>query len=84
MECGCQPVAFISSGRVAPLGRFSSSKTFDVLLALRELPVSRAGFGLLEAFLSRGLVWRVTSESLYGQKSKALMVQGVMDARNEG
>ena len=35
----------------------------DVLLASRELPVSRAGFGLPEAFLCRGLVWRVSSES---------------------
>src|SRR5271169_1193405 len=37
-ECGCQPVAFISSFVVTPLGRFSSSRTFSVLLPWRTAP----------------------------------------------
>ena len=34
-ECGCQPVAFISSFVVAPPGRFSRSSTASVLLPWR-------------------------------------------------
>jgi hypothetical protein len=34
-ECGCQPVAFISSLAVAPPGRFSRSRTLAVLLPSR-------------------------------------------------
>jgi hypothetical protein len=34
-ECGCQPVAFISSFAVAPPGRFSKSRTLAVLLPSR-------------------------------------------------
>src|SRR5450759_2327810 len=34
-ECACQPVAFIRFCRVAPLGRFSSSRTCSVLLPWR-------------------------------------------------
>src|SRR5260370_32841415 len=41
-ECGCQPVAFISSFRVAPPACFSSSRTFSVLLPSRA-PVAFLG-----------------------------------------
>src|SRR5689334_13610153 len=34
-DCGCQPVAFISSFALAPPGRFSKSRTLAVLLPSR-------------------------------------------------
>ena len=48
-ECGCQPVAFISSLAVAPSGRFSRSRILAALLPSRA-PV--AFFALLGAFLA--------------------------------
>src|SRR5580704_10937966 len=46
-ECGCQPVAFISSLAVTPPGRFRRSSTFAVLLPSRA---EVAFFWLLGAF----------------------------------
>jgi hypothetical protein len=48
-ECGCQPVAFISSLAVTPPGRFSRSTTLAVLLPSRAPVVF---FWLLGAFLA--------------------------------
>src|SRR5258707_15459153 len=42
IECGCQPVALISSLRVAPPGRFSSARIFSVLVPPRAGAVARA------------------------------------------
>src|SRR5262245_58872558 len=50
-ECGCQPVAFISSLPVAPSGRFSSSRTLAVLLPSRTPP---AALACLAVFLALG------------------------------
>src|SRR5215471_20452274 len=47
MECGCHPVAFISSLAVAPPGRFSKSRTIAVLLFFRA---HLAGFSPLAFF----------------------------------
>src|SRR5260370_29944128 len=44
--CGCQPVAFTISGRVAPLARFISAITSAFLLV-------RSAFGLAAGFLAR-------------------------------
>jgi hypothetical protein len=44
--CGCQPVAFMISGSVAPLARFIIAMTSAFLLA-------RSAFGLVAAFLER-------------------------------
>jgi hypothetical protein len=53
-ECGCQPVAFINSLAVTPLGRFSRSRTLAVLLPSRGwvafFSPSGALFGLLAFF----------------------------------
>src|SRR5690349_11467415 len=49
--CACQPVAFISSASVAPLGRFSRSSTSAVLLPLRA-SVDLAFFAPLGAFFA--------------------------------
>jgi hypothetical protein len=43
--CGCQPVAFMISGRVAPLARFIIAMTSAFLLA-------RSAFGFAAAFLA--------------------------------
>src|SRR5580704_2549033 len=53
-ECGCQPVAFISSLAVTPPGRFSSSKMRSVLLPSRgpELSLDFAPFLAWGAFLA--------------------------------
>jgi hypothetical protein len=49
-ECGCQPVAFINSLTVAPLGRFNRSRILAVLLPARTLAfVARLGAFLVEA-----------------------------------
>src|SRR5438552_216748 len=48
-ECGCHPVAFISSLAVAPPGRFSRSRTLAALLPSRAEP---AFFSPLGAFLA--------------------------------
>src|SRR5947207_3054529 len=50
-ECGCQPVAFISSLSVAPSGRFSSSSTLAVLLPSRLVAGFSAFWRPLGAFL---------------------------------
>ena len=39
-ECACHPVAFISSPKLTPLGRFSRSKILAVLLPFRA-PLAR-------------------------------------------
>src|SRR5260370_35530414 len=44
--CGCQPVAFMISGSVAPFARFIMAITSAFLLA-------RSAFGLAAAFLAR-------------------------------
>jgi len=48
-ECACQPVVFISSFRVAPLGRLSRSRTLAVLLPSRT-PSALAGWAVLGAW----------------------------------
>src|ERR1700736_240667 len=45
-ECGCQPVAFKSSLSVAPLGLFSSSRTFSVLVPWRAPDSFLAGLAV--------------------------------------
>src|SRR5579871_2587076 len=67
IECGCQPVAFISSLAVAPPGRFSSSRTLAALLPSRAEPVLFspvralgaffAGLGFLPDFVFLGATW---------------------------
>src|SRR6266851_2288199 len=47
MECGCQEVAFSSSCKVAPLGRFTRSRILAVLLPGRALPAFRRGWAPL-------------------------------------
>lgn len=42
--CGCQSVAFMSSARVAPLGRWIRAKILAVLLSARGAAALRAGF----------------------------------------
>jgi DNA methylase len=52
-ECGCQPVAFISSLSVAPSGLFSSARTFAALLPSPAPSPALGGFapfGFLGAF----------------------------------
>ena len=44
MECGCQEVAFSSSCKVAPPGRFTRSRILAVLLPGRALPAFRHGW----------------------------------------
>src|SRR5579863_7701853 len=51
-ECGCQPVAFISSSDVAPPGRFSSSRIAAALLPARAESPFSSRFGPLGAFLA--------------------------------
>ena len=48
-ECGCQPVAFTSSFKLTPPGRFSRSRILSVLLPLRE---AVAGLFALAAFVA--------------------------------
>ena len=45
-ECGCQPVAFISSFKVAPPDRFSKSRTLAALLPWRAPSADFANFAL--------------------------------------
>src|SRR5579863_2382823 len=51
-ECGCQPVAFISSLDVAPPGRFSSSRIAAALLPSRAESPFFSRFVALGAFLA--------------------------------
>src|SRR5260370_22990519 len=48
-ECGCHPVAFISSFEVAPPGRLSRSRTLAVLLPSRAIAAGFAGLAPLGA-----------------------------------
>ena len=51
-ECGCQPVALISSLDVAPPGRFSSSRIVAALLPSRAESPFFSLLGVLGAFLA--------------------------------
>ncbi len=49
-ECGCQPVDFMISAKVAPFGRRIISSTLAVLLSARGVPAFFAGAGLATFF----------------------------------
>src|SRR5258706_11053796 len=59
-ECGCQPVALISSLSAAPPGRFSNARIFSALVPPRAGGVARAAepavadARFVAAFLARG------------------------------
>src|SRR5713101_10080746 len=59
MECGCQEVAFSSSFKVAPPGRFTRSRILAVLLPGRALPAFRRGWArfLADLGLRADLAW---------------------------
>src|SRR5712691_5619500 len=70
-EWGCQPVTLISSWAVAPLARFSRSRTLAVLLALRTDRAFFAPFGVfftglafLAALAFGGATWRARFPTL--------------------
>ena len=59
-ECACQPVAFMSSFRLAPPERLSSSRTLAVLLPVRALAVFLGDFAdvaPLLAFFAGVALW---------------------------
>src|SRR5260370_14071421 len=63
MECGCQEVAFSSSFKVAPLGRFTRSRILAVLLPGRALPAFRRGWApfLTDLGLRADLAWEAAA-----------------------
>src|SRR6266446_178437 len=63
MECGCQEVAFSSSCKVAPPGRFTRSRILAVLLPGRALPAFRRGGApfLADLGLRADLAWEAAA-----------------------
>src|SRR5258708_19853569 len=67
MECGCQEVAFSSSFKVAPLGRFTRSRILAVLLPGRALPAFRRGWApfLADLGLRADLAWEAAARPFF-------------------
>src|SRR6266851_6803334 len=67
MECGCQEVAFSSSCKVAPLGRFTRSRILAVLLPGRALPAFRRGWApfFADLGLRADLAWEAAARPFF-------------------
>jgi hypothetical protein len=78
MECGCQEVAFSSSFKVAPLGRFTRSRILAVLLPERALPAFRRGWApfLADLGLRADLSWEAAAWPFF---AAALALWGGLD-----